>query len=208
MKLTLEDLGYSVEIETHRKDHNLDSFGVGRVISEHRERYMVRTVEAEYEGEIIGNFRFSARNKSDFPDVGDWVAISEYDDNSEFVDIYPTLCEMAGFQVPDYLQGSSMVPLLENPDTEWKTAAYSQFLLGRFGRTKTVDGEQMGYAIRTDRYRYVEWYWWNKDKKARGDFITRELFDYNSDLQENFNRASDPEYKKTVELLSEQLGKG
>ncbi len=127
---------------------------------------------------------------------------------SEFVDIYPTLCEMAGFQVPDYLQGTSLVPLLENPDTEWKTAAYSQFLLGRFGRTKTVDGEQMGYAIRTDRYRYVEWYRWNKDQKVRDDFITRELFDYNSDLQENFNRASDPEYKKTVELLSEQLGKG
>ena len=58
---------------------------------------------------------------------------------SEFVDIYPTLCEMAGFQVPDYLQGTSLVPLLENPDTEWKTAAYSQFLLGRFGRTKTVE---------------------------------------------------------------------
>ena len=92
MKLTLEDLGYSVEFETQRKDHNLDSFGVGRVISEHRERYVVKTAEAEYEGEIIGNLRFSAQHKSDFPAVGDWVAISEYDDNKVLIhSVFPRL---------------------------------------------------------------------------------------------------------------------
>lgn len=83
--MTLEDLGYNIELENYRKDQNLDSFGLGRVISEHKERYIVKTVEKEYDGEIIGNLRFSAHNRSDFPAVGDWVAISEYDDNKVLI---------------------------------------------------------------------------------------------------------------------------
>ena len=79
--MTLEDLGYNLELENYRKDQNLDSFGMGRVISEHKERYVVKTTEKEYDGEIVGNLRFTAHNRSDFPAVGDWVAISEYDDN-------------------------------------------------------------------------------------------------------------------------------
>jgi iduronate 2-sulfatase len=127
---------------------------------------------------------------------------------SEFVDIYPTLCEMANLTIPDHLQGSSMVPLLENPDLEWKTAAYSQFLLGRFGRSKTIEGEQMGYAIRTDRYRYVEWYIWNKEEKKAGLLLLKELFDHQMDPQENVNIASHAENRDLIESLSQQLKKG
>ncbi|MCD6116296.1 ribosome small subunit-dependent GTPase A [bacterium] len=83
--MTLEDLGYNLELKNYRKDQNLDSFGVARVISEHKERYIVKTTEKEYDGEIIGNLRFSAQNRSDFPAVGDWVAISEYDDNKVLI---------------------------------------------------------------------------------------------------------------------------
>jgi ribosome biogenesis GTPase len=83
--MTLEDLGYNLELEKYRKNQNLDSFGVGRVISEHKERYVVKTPEQEYDGEIIGNLRFTAHNRSDFPAVGDWVAISEYDDNKVLI---------------------------------------------------------------------------------------------------------------------------
>ena len=83
--MTLEDLGYNADLENYRKDRQLDSFGVGRLISEHRERYVVKTTEKEYDGEIIGNLRFSAHNRSDFPAVGDWVAISEYDDNKVLI---------------------------------------------------------------------------------------------------------------------------
>ncbi len=71
--MTLNDLGYSEELENYRKDQNLDSFGMGRVISEHKERYIVKTIEKEYDAEIIGNLRFSAHKRSDFPAVGDWV---------------------------------------------------------------------------------------------------------------------------------------
>jgi len=127
---------------------------------------------------------------------------------TEFVDIYPTLCEMANFPVPEYLQGTSLVPLLKDPDLEWKTAAYSQFLLGRYGRTKTIKGEQMGYAMRTDRYRYVEWYDWIEEEKKADVLIFSELFDHQIDPQENINLAADPQYKEIVELLSQQLKMG
>jgi len=88
--MTLEDLGYNVELENYRKDQNFDSFGVGRVISEHKERYVIKTTEKEYDGEIIGNLRFSANKRADFPAVGDWVVISEYDNDKVLIhSIFP-----------------------------------------------------------------------------------------------------------------------
>ncbi len=83
--MTLEELGYTDELEKFRKDQNLSPFEVGRVISEHKERYVVKTTDKEYDGEIIGNLRFSAQNRADFPAVGDWVAISEYDDEKVLI---------------------------------------------------------------------------------------------------------------------------
>jgi ribosome biogenesis GTPase len=77
--MTLEDLGYNDKWEQYRISLNYDSFGVGRVVSEHKERYIVKTAEKEYEGEIIGNLRYTAQKRSDYPAVGDWVAISAFD---------------------------------------------------------------------------------------------------------------------------------
>jgi ribosome biogenesis GTPase len=61
--MTLEELGYTEELENYRIDQNLNSFEVGRVISEHKERYVVKTTDKEYDGEIIGNLRFSAQSR-------------------------------------------------------------------------------------------------------------------------------------------------
>lgn len=127
---------------------------------------------------------------------------------TEFVDIYPTLCEMTGVKAPSYLQGTSFTPLLENPNKNWKSAAYSQFLLGRFGPPEYRTKERMGYTIRTDRYRYVEWYNWNKEAKQPEDLIARELFDHKEDPDENVNIADLSSSKKLVSQLSLQLKKG
>jgi len=83
--MTLEDLGYNIDLANYRKGQNLDPFEVGRVISEHKERYVVKTTENEYDAEIIGNLRFSAQKRSDFPAVGDWVAISKYDEDKVLI---------------------------------------------------------------------------------------------------------------------------
>jgi ribosome biogenesis GTPase / thiamine phosphate phosphatase len=69
--MKFEDLGYNENLEKHRKEQNLLNFGVGRVISEHKERYIVKTEEEDFEAEIVGNLRFSAKYRSDFPAVGD-----------------------------------------------------------------------------------------------------------------------------------------
>ena len=84
--MKLEDFGYNDRIEKLRIDNNLKEFDIGRVISEHKERYIVKTEKGEFEGEITGNMRFSANGREDFPAVGDWVALTTYD--SEFAIIH------------------------------------------------------------------------------------------------------------------------
>ena len=83
MKLT--DLGYNANLEKIRKERGLNSFKAGRVILEHKERYIVKNAEREYESEVIGNLRYTAQSRSDFPAVGDWVAFSEYDENKALI---------------------------------------------------------------------------------------------------------------------------
>jgi ribosome biogenesis GTPase len=83
--MTLEELGYHHELEAFRKESNLGSFGVARVISEHKDRYALRSDSGEMEGELIGNLRFSATSRNDLPAVGDWVAISEYEENKALI---------------------------------------------------------------------------------------------------------------------------
>ncbi len=74
-----EDFGYNDNLEKFRVENNLKDFEIGRVISEHKERYIVKTEKGETEAEITGNLRFSAVGREDFPAVGDWVALINYD---------------------------------------------------------------------------------------------------------------------------------
>jgi ribosome biogenesis GTPase / thiamine phosphate phosphatase len=81
----LEDLGYNSILEKFRKENGLGSFEVGRIIAEHKERYIVITSNGEFEAEITGNMRFTARGREDFPAVGDWVALMTYDSDSAII---------------------------------------------------------------------------------------------------------------------------
>jgi ribosome biogenesis GTPase len=90
--MTLNELGYTKELEKISREQNLEEFETGRVIAEHRERYIVRTADGEYEAEITGNLRFTARGREDFPAVGDWVAITAFDAGNAIIhSIYPRL---------------------------------------------------------------------------------------------------------------------
>ena len=77
--MKLEDLGYRNEFEKFRLEDNLIDFEIGRVISEHKERYIVKTEKAEFEAEVTGSMRFTAINREDFPAVGDWVLLTTYE---------------------------------------------------------------------------------------------------------------------------------
>jgi len=79
--MKLQDFGYTPELEKFRIEHHLDDFEIGRVTAEHKERYIVKTGEKELEAEITGNLRYTAESREDFPAVGDWVALTVYDQN-------------------------------------------------------------------------------------------------------------------------------
>jgi len=83
--MNLKELGYSQSLETYRLENGLGSFDVGRVISEHKERYVVRDDKNEYDAEVIGNLRFTAASRADFPAVGDWVAFTEFDEGKALI---------------------------------------------------------------------------------------------------------------------------
>jgi choline-sulfatase len=120
----------------------------------------------------------------------------------EFVDIYPTLCELAGLPTPDHLQGVSAVPLLEDPERSWKQAAFSQFL--RTGIWVAPDGiPYMGYSMRTDRYRYTRWMNWETRQ-----YVAAELYDHHGDPDETVNLAGRPEYSGVVAELEAQRQAG
>ncbi len=83
--MTLEELGYTPNDETYRKSNGLEGLDIARVIAEHKERYIVIDAEHEYEAEILGNLRYTAQSRTDFPAVGDWVAISKFDENKVII---------------------------------------------------------------------------------------------------------------------------
>jgi len=112
----------------------------------------------------------------------------------EFVDIYPTLCELCGLPVPGDLEGTSLVPVMRNPNRSWKKAAFSQ----EHSRRKGI----MGYTMRTDRYRYTEWL------SPEKILVARELYDHDRDPDENVNLAVRTENAGLVETLGRQLHAG
>lgn len=79
--MNLEDLGFNNIKNTVNKLTHLSGFELGRVLAEHKERYLVATAKGEIDAEITGNMRFSANGREDFPAVGDWVALLFYDDD-------------------------------------------------------------------------------------------------------------------------------
>ena len=117
----------------------------------------------------------------------------------EYVDLYPTLLELTGHEIPSYLEGTSLVPLLKEPNRSWKSAAFSQFPRGN-----SIEG----YAIRTDRYRYVAWHRKNPGTVERGVLAYRELYDHQIDPLESMNLADHQNYIAIEEALSAQLYAG
>ena len=87
------------------------------------------------------------------------------------LDIYPTLAELSGLPSPDHVEGTSLVPLLENPEADWDRP------------TLTTNGYR-NHAITSARYRYIRW--------ADG---SEELYDFVVDPHEFTNLASDPGMK-------------
>jgi uncharacterized sulfatase len=117
----------------------------------------------------------------------------------EFVDVFPTLIDLAGLPAPKQetqkLAGRSLRPLLDDPLATWNGAAITQILRPADKRLETP---VMGCSIRTHRWRYTEW--------ADGASGV-ELYDHYGDPNEFHNLALDPdtETKAVIERLRPQL---
>jgi iduronate 2-sulfatase len=101
----------------------------------------------------------------------------------ESVDIYPTLCELAGLPVPGGLDGSSFVAALRQP----ATAKTKEAVFHAYPRSPRAMGELIGRAVRTERHRLVEW----KKPGAAADTAILELYDYVADPDETKNLAGE-----------------
>ena len=116
----------------------------------------------------------------------------------EFVDVYPTLAELAGLPLPAHLEGTSLAPLLIDPARPWKRAAFSQY-------PRAIEGRRlMGYSMRTDRHRFTRWV--DRSDPSKVDAV--ELYDHQTDPAENQNIAADPANAELVARLTKEWQEG
>ncbi|WP_269523062.1 sulfatase-like hydrolase/transferase [Coraliomargarita parva] len=108
----------------------------------------------------------------------------------ELIDVYPTLAQAAGLNADDSIEGTSLLPLVANPQTEWKSAVTSFFPRSGFD----------GYSLRTEQYRFNEW--------RKGTSVQRELFDHEADPHETVNLALDSSYNGLMDALSADIDAG
>ncbi len=103
----------------------------------------------------------------------------------EFVDIYPSLCELAGLELPGHLEGRSFVPLLDDPGRPWKDLLILKW--------------KDGLTIKTREHAYTEW------SRTDSAVIARMLYDHVNDLQENVNISEDSGNRQLIESLSKLM---
>ena len=106
----------------------------------------------------------------------------------EFVDIYPTLCDLAGIPIPEFTDGVSLKPIMTGYSEKVKDFAISQYPRGE---------NRMGYSLRTEKYRYTGWFNINYkagEKAGADNLIAEELYDYETDPLETVNYAGKSKY--------------
>lgn len=112
------------------------------------------------------------------------------------IDLAPTLLDLANIPIPNGLDGTSLEPLLANPETDWRDHVFIEHY--KDGEADDPSGLSTRiptyWAIRTDKWKYVEY--------INGD---RELYDMVNDRYELENLASRPEYAELIQSFSEQI---
>jgi uncharacterized sulfatase len=111
------------------------------------------------------------------------------------LDIAPTILEAAGVNIPEDMQGRSLLPLMNTiPGKEWRNSVYYHYYEFPYGWHNV----KKHYGIRTDRYKLIHFY---------NDIEAWELYDLRNDPSELKNIYDNPENKQLVDSLKEELNK-
>ncbi len=110
----------------------------------------------------------------------------------EFIDIYPTFCELAHISIPPHVMGASLLEYLDHPQNPGKEFVFSRF--------------HAGESIKNANYRYTEWL--DDSLNRYADM----LYDHEKDYLETINIAKEPssmkiieEFQRSIEDLREKL---
>jgi arylsulfatase A-like enzyme len=141
-----------------------------------------------------------------------YIKPSKTSSQTEFIDIFPTLCDLSGLAIPNTLDGKSLVPLMKNPNAVVKEFSVSQYprteVALEMGRLGYTPNNVMGYSIRTQRYRYSIWL---KDKMRSTDpynpekLVGTELYDYRADPLETINVAKEKKYAPIAAQMHKKM---
>jgi len=105
---------------------------------------------------------------------------------AEQVDMYPTLCDLAGLPKPKHLQGRSLKPMLDDPSAKGKQVAISTMI--------APHTKQTGHSLHTDAFRYIAW--------EGGSEL---LYDLRTDADEVHNLAKQPAQAERMARMRERL---
>lgn len=106
---------------------------------------------------------------------------------AEQVDVYPTLCDLAGLPRPKHLQGRSLKPMLDDPVAKGRQVAVSTMV--------ATNTKLIGHSVRTDAFRYIAW-----DQNG-GEL----LYDLRTDPDELHNLADQPAQAERMKRMRERL---
>ena len=134
------------------------------------------------------NYEGATRNALIIATPGQKTAGQPTEALAQSVDLAPTLTELCGLPENTGFQGRSLKPVLDDPNATVNESAFSWYPKGGF----------LGVAMRTDKWRFVEW------TKAGAQPVW-ELYDSTSDPQNNLNLAVQPENRELLLSLSAQL---
>lgn len=119
---------------------------------------------------------------------------------AEFVDIYPTLCDLAELEKPAHLEGQSLTPVLKDPKAVINNVAISQYPRGK-GLGYDRKSEIMGYSIRTGDYRFTRWQKYENPEEV----VSVELYDVSKTKAANKNFASEKKYANKIAELNQLM---
>jgi arylsulfatase A-like enzyme len=150
---------------------------------------------------------FEQANRSPLIIAGPGLKSGASSSLTEHVDIFPTICDLAGVAIPSNLAGKSLVPVMKNKTAQVKEYAMSQYYrsLSAAEAKKLGYSERKlwGYSMRTDQFRYVLWM---NDFTSAQPFDPKkvyasELYDLANDPLETINVVDDKKYAQTTKLL-------